>query len=99
MPLDSPKYPTIDWPYLDVIRPDGTHRQDPLFSHAAAGRRQRIPAPKASFVIEDNLLQPYDRLTLWYLNFAFDYIVPNEPGDLPTRRRRGRRRLPLRSTA
>ena len=24
MPLDSPKYGTIDWPYLDVFRPDGS---------------------------------------------------------------------------
>ena len=34
MPLDSPKYPTIDWPYLDVIRPDGTTAKIPLFAHA-----------------------------------------------------------------
>ena len=31
---------------------------------------------EASFTIEDNGLQAYDRITLWYLNFAFDYIVP-----------------------
>jgi hypothetical protein len=82
MPLDSPKYPTIDWPYLDVIRPDGSTAKVHLFSHAvqAGGSYTRA---EASFVIEDNGLQPYDRITLWYLNFAFDYIVPNDP-ELPT---------------
>jgi hypothetical protein len=83
MPLDSPKYPTIDWPYLDVIRPDGTTAKIHLFSQAeqTAGT---YTCAGASFVIEDNSLQPYDRLTLWYQNFAFDYIVPPPPEDLPT---------------
>ena len=46
MPLDSPKYPTIDWPYLDVIRPDGDDRQDPPVRPRAAGGRQLTPAPR-----------------------------------------------------
>ena len=33
-PLDSAKYPTISWPYLEVIRPDGTTAQVHLFDHA-----------------------------------------------------------------
>jgi hypothetical protein len=77
MPLDSPKYPTIDWPYLDVIRADGTTAQIPLFEHATQVGGAYTPA-EASFVIEDNGLVAYDRITLWYLNFAFDYIVPPE---------------------
>ncbi|MCC7175959.1 MAG: hypothetical protein IT159_12250 [Bryobacterales bacterium] len=75
MPLDSPKYPTIDWPYLDVIRPDQTTAKIPLFEHAQQAGGTYSSA-EASFVIEDNGLAPYDRITLWYLNFAFDYIVP-----------------------
>ncbi len=75
MPLDSPKYPTIDWPYLDVIRPDGTTAKIPLFEHARLVGGTYSKA-EASFVIEDNGLEAYDRITLWYLNFAFDYIVP-----------------------
>ncbi|MFB3778828.1 MAG: hypothetical protein ACE141_14515 [Bryobacteraceae bacterium] len=82
MPLDSPKYPTIDWPYLDVIRPDGSTAQIGLFSHAVQVGGSYTSA-EASFVIEDNGLQPYDRITVWYLNFAFDFIVPNDPV-LPT---------------
>jgi hypothetical protein len=75
MPLDSPKYATIDWPYLDVIRPDGTIAKIRLFEHAVQVGGTYAPA-QAEFVIEANGLQPYDRLTLWYLNYAFDYIVP-----------------------
>lgn len=77
MPLDSPKYATIDWPYLDVTRPDGTTAQIRLFDHAEQVSGT-YSAAGASFVIENNGLAPYDRLTLWYLNYAFDYIVPNE---------------------
>ncbi|MCS6954187.1 MAG: hypothetical protein RMK57_06025 [Bryobacterales bacterium] len=82
MPLDSPKFPTIDWPFLDVIRPDGSTARIPLFAHAQLVGGN-YTAATGSFVIEDNGLQPYDRITLWYLNFAFDYIVPvSQP--LPT---------------
>ena len=83
MPLDSPKYATIDWPYLDVIRPDGTTANIRLFQHAQPAGGAYTSA-EASFVIEDNGLQAYDRLTLWYLNFAFDFLVPNNPGPLPS---------------
>ncbi|HSW48881.1 MAG TPA: hypothetical protein VLH09_01845, partial [Bryobacteraceae bacterium] len=82
MPLDSPKYPTIDWPHLDVIRPDGSTAQIHLFSHAVKVGGSYTSA-EASFAIEDNGLQAYDRITVWYLNFAFDFIVPNDPV-LPT---------------
>ena len=75
MPLDSPKFPTIDWPYLDVIRTDGTSTRIRLFDHAQLVGGAYTTAG-GSFVIEDNGLEPYDRITLWYLNFAFDYIVP-----------------------
>ena len=34
MPLDSPKFATIDWPYLDYILADGTTGREPLFTHA-----------------------------------------------------------------
>ncbi len=81
-PLDSPKYATIDWPYLDVIRPDGSAAKIPLIEHAVQAGGTYACA-HGSFVIEDNRLQPYDRLTVWYQNFAFDYTVPNEPGNLP----------------
>jgi hypothetical protein len=74
-PLDSPKYPTIDWPYLDVIAGDGTPSRIPLFAHAVQSGGT-YTAASAQFTVEDNGLKEFDRLTLWYLNYAFDYIVP-----------------------
>jgi hypothetical protein len=77
-PLDSPRYVTIDWPYLDVVKnttdPDNTARIR-LSDHATlvAGTHAKAAT---TFTIEDNGLKEYDRVTLWYMNFAFDYLVP-----------------------
>ncbi len=74
-PLDSPRYATIDWPYLDVIKADNTTARLRLSDHATL---QSGTYSKASgtFTVIDNELKEYDRLTLWYQNFAFDYLVP-----------------------
>lgn len=73
--LDSPRYATIDWPYLDVIQTDGTTARVPLFAHAT-----RIggtyTAASGQFTVVDGGINQYDRLTLWYQNIAFDYIAP-----------------------
>jgi hypothetical protein len=73
--LDSPRYPTIDWPYLDVILEDAARKSIPLFAHAQQVGGNYTSA-SGQFTIVDNGLKQYDRLTIWYLNFAFDYIVP-----------------------
>jgi hypothetical protein len=74
-PLDSKKYPSIDWPYLDVANINGTTSQVRLFDHATQAGGT-YTAASATFTIEDNGLQGYDHVTLWYRNFAFDYLVP-----------------------
>jgi len=75
MPLDSPKFPTIDWPYLDVTRADGTPAQIRLSNYATANGGTQTKA-SATWTIQNNGLKQFDRLTLWYLNFNFDYLVP-----------------------
>jgi hypothetical protein len=75
MPLDSPKWATIDWPFLDVIHQDGTKAKIPIYNHAARVGGEHTSAA-CSFTIQDNGLKQYDRLTLWYQNLAFDYVVP-----------------------
>jgi hypothetical protein len=75
MPLDSPKYATIDWPFLDVAPLTGNSLQIRLFDHAVQSGGQYTSA-SGQFTIVDKGLQQYDRVTLWYLNYAFDYIVP-----------------------
>jgi hypothetical protein len=75
MPLDSPKYASIDWPYLDAIRPDGSTARLRLHDYAVQNGGT-WKAAQAEFTIEDNGFKEFDRLTLWYQNIAFDYFVP-----------------------
>jgi hypothetical protein len=79
-PIDSPKYNWIDWATLDCIRADGTTAQIDLWENAMLAGAS-FPAASASFnvVTSGAGVQPYDRLTLWYQNLAFDYIVPDIP--------------------
>lgn len=74
--LDSPRFATIDWPYLDVIKADGT-RPPPtaLFPHAVKVGGTWSQA-SGTFTIVDGGLKEFDRVTLWYLNLSFDYITP-----------------------
>lgn len=73
-PLDSQKFPSIDWPYLDVIRPDNSTAQISLFNNAAqvAGT---YTAAAGTFTVETSSVLAGNRLTIWYLNNAFDYIA------------------------
>jgi len=79
-PIDSPKYNWIDWATLDCIRADGTTAQIDLWNNAMLTGTS-FPAASASFnvVTSGAGVQPYDRLTLWYENLAFDFIVPGAP--------------------
>ena len=82
-PIDSPKYNWIDWATLDCIRADGTTAQINLWDNAMLVGTS-FPAASASFnVVTSGVgIQPYDRLTLWYQNLAFDYIVPDNPSTI-----------------
>lgn len=77
MPLDSPKFPTIDWPYLDVIPVAGdpvrVRLSDPSRFTQVGGTATKA---QTAITIEDNGLKEFDRVTLWYLNIAYDYLVP-----------------------
>jgi hypothetical protein len=77
MPLDSRKYPTIDWPFLDIIPETGDPVKIRLSDHAVL---VSDPDPVASgeFVFIGDDLDAWDRVTLWYQNLAFDYIVPGK---------------------
>lgn len=75
MPLNCRKYPTIDWPYLDIQPPTGPPVRIRLADHAETVSDADQPAT-AELQILGQDLDGYDRLTLWYLNMAFDYIVP-----------------------
>ncbi len=76
-PIDSPKYNWIDWATLDCILANGTTAQVPLWDHATLAG-PAFPAASATIhvVAGGAGIQPFDRITLWYQNLAFDYIAP-----------------------
>jgi hypothetical protein len=75
-PIDSPKYNWVDWATLDCIRADGTTASINLFNNAMLAGSV-FPAASATFnVTSGGTIQPYDRITIWFQNIPFDYIVP-----------------------
>lgn len=77
-PLDSPKYPWIDWATLDCIRANGMPARIRLWDNATLSGSS-FPAASATVTVStDSHIRPYDRITLWFQNLAFDYVVPGE---------------------
>ena len=75
-PLDSPKYNWIDWATLDVIRADGTTAQIRLWDSATL-QSGEFTAASGTFDFEEGTgIQSYDRVSLWFQNLAYDFIVP-----------------------
>ena len=82
-PIDSPKYNWIDWATLDVIRPDGTTANIPLWDNAMLAD-SAFPAASGTVNVIASSPQVNDRLTLWYENLAFDFTVPGGTGGSAT---------------
>ena len=77
MPLDSLKFPTIDWPYLDGIGSNGESYQVRLYDPARATKVSGTYTQAAgTLAVVAADMKEYDRITVWYLNLNFDYIVP-----------------------
>ena len=74
-PIESPRFATIDWPYLDVVKSDNTTARIRLSDHAVF-QSGTLTKASGDFIITDSGLKQYDRLTLWYQNYAFDLTVP-----------------------
>lgn len=77
MHLDARRYPTIDWPYLDAITDDGSPVRVRLSDHAEVLGAEPLCAG-GEFEVVGPALEGYDRLTVWFENLAFDYIVPGK---------------------
>lgn len=73
-PVDSNKFPTIDWPYLDVVRADGSSAQLTLFDYATQQGGSYTQA-SADFLVTASPAVAFDRVTLVYQNLKFDYIA------------------------
>ncbi len=73
-PLDSLKFPTIDWPFLDVIRKDGTTAQIPLLNNASLAGGS-FAAASGTFAIVTPGAAAGDGLVVWFQNIAFPFTA------------------------
>lgn len=71
-PLDTPKFPTIDNTYLDVIRADGTTAQIKLIDYAMAVGAGPAAAT-AQMMLGANGTLAGDTLRLWFANVNWNY--------------------------
>lgn len=76
-PLDSIKFNWIDWATLDVVLPSVGTSRIKLWDNAMLAGGSFTPA-SGIFTLSAGAGGPQtgDRITLWFENFAFDYIVP-----------------------
>ena len=87
-PIDSPKFNWIDWATLDCIRADGTTAQVRLWDNATlVGTSFPAATATCSVVTSGSAtsgsgVTAFDRVTVWYQNLAFDYIVPDGKSSL-----------------
>jgi hypothetical protein len=77
MPLNSRKYASIDWPYLDILTPEGTPGRIRLSDHAEVIATPDSPA-STSVTIAGAGFNVGDGVALWYQNMAFEYTVPGK---------------------
>lgn len=73
-PLDSAKFDTISWGKLSVIKSNGVPTTIPLFP-LATQVGGTYAAASAVFTVTTAAAVAFDRVTLWYQNFAFDFIA------------------------
>lgn len=74
-PLDSDRNPWIAWPYLSVIRADSTTATIRLIPDHATQVGGAYTKASNTVTVAASPAVAFDRVTLWYKNFAFDYIA------------------------
>jgi hypothetical protein len=78
-PIDSPKFNWIDWATLDVVTAAGEPKQVRLWDHASLQGGTFTAASGTFNFTTSSAVQPFDRVTLWFQNLAYDFIVPTPP--------------------
>jgi hypothetical protein len=87
--LESPKWPTTDWPYINCLLTNGTIARvrlvsDDSDSSKADGNHATVVAgtltkASADFTIQLTGAHKDDVLRLWYRNHEFHYVLPADP--------------------
>jgi hypothetical protein len=76
-PLDSPKYNWIDWATLDCVRSDtGASVKVALWDHCTLASGSFTAASGTFQLTSASAIQSYDRVTLWFQNFSYDFVAP-----------------------
>lgn len=73
-PIDSPKYNWIDWATLDAIRASGEPAKVTLWDYASL-QSGTFGVAAGTFHLDDSAITIYDRVSVWFGNLAYDYIV------------------------
>lgn len=77
MPLNSRKYETIAWPFLEIATPSGDAGRIRLSDHAEVVANPDAPA-SASVTLAGDRFNLGDGVALWYQNLAFEYNLPGK---------------------
>jgi hypothetical protein len=75
-PLDSPKYNWIDWATMDCSLASGSTAKIPLWEHCRLASGSFTAASGTFHLMSNSTVQPYDRVTVWFQNFSYDFIAP-----------------------
>lgn len=74
--IDSAKSATIDWPYLSIIRTDGTSALISLHDNATISAGSVTSASGSFTVVAAGPVVIFDRVSVWFQNIAFDFTSP-----------------------
>ncbi len=85
-PIDSPKSNWIDWATLDYVLAPGPDLRVTatvpllpkifLWDHCTLASGNFTAAVGTFHLQSDSQIQPYDRVTLWFQNFSYDFVAP-----------------------
>ncbi|PWU09264.1 MAG: hypothetical protein C5B51_06475 [Terriglobia bacterium] len=79
-PFESRKPAWTDCASINATLTDGTNVRKPLLQGLATGPLGR-PGATGTFTLNTGgAIAPYDRVTLWYQNLAFDYVAAGDEG-------------------
>jgi hypothetical protein len=75
-PIDSPKFNWIDWATLDCALANGNSAKVTLWDHCTLASGNFTAASGTFHLVSSSTIQPYDRVTLWFQNFSYDFVAP-----------------------
>jgi hypothetical protein len=75
-PVDSPKFNWIDWATLDCALANGNSAQVVLWDHCTLAAGNFTAASGTFQLTSSSTIQSFDRVTLWFQDFSYDFVAP-----------------------